>query len=125
MERREFIGVAALSLLAGCAPASLGRIGNMEEAYGLIAQMKVVEGKRGVVIAALLEGTNAMPGNIAYLIAEDQQDPTSIWITEVWETKEAHAASLELPGVQQAIGSARPHITGFGTRIETKPVLRG
>ena len=87
--------------------------------------MNVALGKREEVIAALLEGTNDMPGNIAYLIAEDLEDPTSIWITEIWNTKTDHANSLQLPQVQAAIGKAREHITGFGTRVETRPVLRG
>jgi len=125
MQRREFVGMAALSLLAGCAPHRLGRVKDMEEVFGLIGQMRVAEGKREEVIAALLEGTNDMPGNIAYLIAEDLEDPTSIWITEIWNTKTDHANSLQLPQVQAAIGKAREHITGFGTRVETRPVLRG
>lgn len=94
----------------------------MEEMYGLIGQMKVADGKRGEVIAALLSGTRDMPGNIAYMIAEDLTDPNSIWITEVWKTKTDHANSLNLPSVQEAIGKARAHITGFGTRVETRPV---
>lgn len=97
----------------------------MSEMYGIVGQMKTAEGKRGEVIEALLEGTQDMPGNIAYLIAEDLGDPDSIWITEVWESKDAHAASLQLPSVQQAIGKAREHIAGFGTRVETRPVARG
>ena len=43
-------------------------------------------------------------------------------ITEVWDSAELHHASLALPGVQQAIARARPHITGFGERFETEPV---
>lgn len=125
MERREFIGVTAVSLLAGCATPAMGRVEEMEEAYGLIGQMKVAEGKRDVVIAALMKGTREMPGNLAYIIAEDREDPNSIWITEVWQTKTDHTNSLQLSSVQEAIGTARPYITGFGTRIETKPVLRG
>ena len=125
MQRREFVGMAAISLLAGCAPHRLGRVTDMEEVFGLIGQMNVAVGKREEVIAALLEGTNDMPGNIAYLIAEDLEDPTSIWITEIWNTKTDHAKSLQLPQVQAAIGKAREHITGFGTRVETRPVLRG
>ncbi|WP_299192935.1 antibiotic biosynthesis monooxygenase family protein [uncultured Erythrobacter sp.] len=97
----------------------------MEETFGLIGQMKVAEGKRSEVIAALLEGTSDMPGNIAYMIAEDLEDPTSIWITEVWNTRTDHANSLQLPSVQAAIAKVREHITGFGTRVETRPVLRG
>lgn len=97
----------------------------MEEAYGIIGQMMVADGKRAEVIAALLGGTRDMPGNIAYMIAEDLGDPNAIWITEVWQTKTDHANSLKLPSVQEAIAKARPHITGFGTRVETIPVLRG
>ncbi len=125
MDRRAFVGVSALTLLSACGHPALGKIENMEEAYGLIGQMKVADGMRGVVIAALLEGTQNMPGNIAYMIAEDLDDPNSIWITEVWQTKTDHANSLQLPSVQDAIGKARPHISGFGTRVETKPLLRG
>jgi len=96
----------------------------MEEVYGLIGQMLVADGKRTDVIAALIEGTQDMPGNIAYMIAEDVEDPNSIWITEVWQTKTDHTNSLQLPAVQAAIGKARANITGFGTRVETRPVLQ-
>lgn len=94
----------------------------MAERYGIIGQMKTAPGKRSAVVQALVEGTKDMPGNIAYMIAEDLSDEESIWITEVWESKEAHANSLQLPQVQGAIGKAREHIAGFGTRVETKPV---
>lgn len=123
MERREFFGIAALSLVAGCAGPAFGRIEKVEEAYGLIGQMLVAEGMRDLVVEALVEGTGDMPGNLAYLIAEDLADPNAIWITEVWRTKTDHANSLQLPGVQAAIAKARPHITGFGTRIETRPIF--
>ena len=49
-------------------------------------------------------------------------DADSIWITEVWDAKESHAASLSLPAVQQAIARARPLLAGFGERFETEPV---
>jgi quinol monooxygenase YgiN len=124
MERREFVGMAALAFVAGSTIPAFAREKAMEEAYGLIGQMKTAPGKRAEVIAALIEGTQEMPGNLAYLIAEDLEDENSIWITEVWQTKTDHANSLQLPSVQAAIGKARPHIAGFGTRVETKPVLR-
>jgi len=63
-----------------------------------------------------------MPGNLSYLVAEDAADSTAIWVTEVWESEEAHAASLHLPVVQEAISRARPHITGMGQRVVTRPV---
>ena len=92
--------------------------------YGLIGQMKVAPDKREDIIALLAGATRDMAGNIAYLIAEDLEDDSSIWITEVWQTKTDHANSLKLPSVQDAIAKARPHITGFGTRVETKPIAR-
>ncbi len=92
--------------------------------YGLIGQMKVAPDKRRDIIALLAGATRDMAGNIAYLIAEDLEDDSSIWITEVWQTKTDHANSLKLPSVQDAIAKARPHITGFGTRVETKPIAR-
>ncbi|KTE21479.1 antibiotic biosynthesis monooxygenase [Sphingopyxis sp. H050] len=99
----------------------------MEEAdpqYGLIGQMLAQPGQRAALIAILSEGTGAMPGNIAYLIGEDSANPDAIWIVELWDSKESHAASLQLPGVQEAIRKGRPLIAGFGTRAEFKPVGR-
>lgn len=94
----------------------------MEEMYGVIGQMIAVPGRREELIAILLQGTQAMPGNIAYLIAEDLADPDAIWITEVWRTRTDHANSLKLEAVQAAIAKGRPLIAGFGTRAETRPV---
>ena len=97
----------------------------MEELYGIIGQMKAAPGKRGELVGCLMEGTQGMPGNLAYIIAEDLSDPDAIWITEVWRSKADHAASLSLPSVQQAIAKGRPLIAGFGTRVETRPLGMG
>lgn len=90
--------------------------------YGLIGKMKTAPGQRDAVIAILLEGTTGMPGCRSYVVARDPVDADAIWITEVWDSAELHRASLALPGVQDAITRARPHITGFGERFETEPV---
>ena len=99
----------------------------MEEAdpqYGLLGQMLAQPGQRPALAAILSEGTGSMPGNIAYLIGEDSANPDAIWIVELWDNKEAHAASLKLPAVQDAIKKGRPLIAGFGTRAEFKPVAK-
>ncbi|HEY6815917.1 MAG TPA: putative quinol monooxygenase [Croceibacterium sp.] len=97
----------------------------MDELYGLVGQMKAVPGKRAELVRFLLAGTGAMPGNLAYIVAEDLSDPDSIWITEVWRSKADHANSLSLPAVRETIAKARPLIAGFGTRVETRPVGMG
>jgi quinol monooxygenase YgiN len=63
-----------------------------------------------------------MPGCLSYIIAEDLADPNAIWVTEAWDKKESHDASLKLPQVQSAIAKARPLIAGFDSSAQTKPV---
>lgn len=122
IERREFMGAAALGLLAANAPLVAAGDSGMEELYGLIGQLKAVPGKRAELVAILLEASAAMEGNLLYLVAEDLADPDLIWITEVWRTRTDHANSLKPAAVQAAITRARPLIAGFGLRAETRPV---
>ena len=91
--------------------------------YGLIGKMTAAPGKRDALIAILLEGTAAMPGCLSYIIAKDGTDADAVWITEAWDTKESHDASLSLPSVKDAITRGRPLIAGFGERIVTTPVV--
>ncbi|WP_245646555.1 putative quinol monooxygenase [Sphingomonas soli] len=90
--------------------------------FGMIGKIKAVPGKRDALIAILGSGTDTMPGCLAYLIAEDAKDPDAIWITEIWDNKESHAASLALPAVKEAIRMGRPLIAGFELSAETRPL---
>ncbi len=90
--------------------------------YGLIGKMRAQPGQRDALIAILLEGTAAMPGCLAYVIAKDKLDADALWITESWDSQASHKASLALPQVQAAIARGRPLIAGFGERFETEPV---
>lgn len=128
MNRREHL-TALLAMAAALIPARqlLAMEKTMEELvpeYGLIGQMIARPGQRAALIAILSEGTGEMPGNMGYLIGEDSANADAIWIVEVWATQEAHAASLQLPAVREAIRKGRPLIAGFGTRAEFKPVAK-
>jgi quinol monooxygenase YgiN len=90
--------------------------------YGLIGKMLATRGKRDELAAILLDGTRTMPGCLSYIIANDPADTDALWITEVWDTREHHAASLKLPEVQAAIAKGRELIAGFGERYETTPL---
>lgn len=118
--RREFIVLAGTAIAAtatGCASVTGGIA-----MYGLIGKMKAAPGRRDELATILLEGTNDMPGCRSYIIANDPTDADALWITEVWDSKESHAASLKLPSVQAAIAKGRPLIAGFGERYETEPI---
>ena len=90
--------------------------------FGLIGKMRAAPGKRGDLIAILGESTEAMPGCLSYIVAEDASDPDGIWITEVWDNQASHKASLQLPSVQSAITKARPIIAGFDMSVKTNPI---
>src|SRR5687767_11418844 len=121
MRRRDFTRLSGAALLASLAPgcAHLPEASNM---YGLIGKAVCVPGKREEFIAILLEGVNSMPGCLSYVVARDTKDADAIWITEVWDSKESHAASLQLPSVREAIKRGRPLIASFGEQIVTQPV---
>jgi quinol monooxygenase YgiN len=90
--------------------------------YGLIGKMTAVPGQRAALAAILLEGTSAMPGCLSYVVAADPADADALWITEVWQDRASHEASLGLPGVQAAIMQGRPLIAAFSDRVETEPL---
>lgn len=89
--------------------------------YGLIGKIAAVSGGRDE-LAGILSGMGAMPGCLSYIVATDPADEDGLWVTEVWESAEAHAASLQLPAVQAAITRGRPLIAGLESRVETTPV---
>lgn len=108
--RREFVtttvGAAAYALFA---PA--GTVQGAEKMYGLIGKMIAVD-----------YGAANMPGCISYIVAKDLKEADGIWVTEVWDSKESHANSLELPAVKDAIAKGRPMIKSFDIYHETEPV---
>lgn len=90
--------------------------------YGIIGKMRAQPGQRDQLIEILQSGLKNMPGCLSYIVAKDPADADGIWITEVWDSKESHGASLSLPSVQQAIARGKPMIAGFEERFETEPV---
>ena len=125
MGRRDFTKLTGAAVFATLAPgcASVSKQSKKETAmYGLIGKMTCVPGQREAFTAILLEGTEAMPGCLSYVVARDPKDADALWITEVWDSKESHAASLQLPAVRDAIKRGRPMIASFGEQTITEPV---
>ena len=90
--------------------------------YGLIGKMTAVDGKRDELVAILVEGVAGMPGCLSYIVATEPGDANAIWITEAWDSKASHDASLTLPPVRAAIAKGRPLIASFGSGTVTTPV---
>jgi quinol monooxygenase YgiN len=118
MHRRSFVaGTAALA-----AAAASGKTEAKHGMFGLIGSMTAHPGKRDALVDILLEGVAGMPGCLSYVVANDPGDQNVIWITEVWQDREAHLASLSLPSVRDAITRGRPLIAAMRSVAETMPV---
>ena len=89
-------------------------------AYGYIGSMKVRPGHRDDVVSILLSGVGRLreAGCDVYIVSVSDADEDAIWVSEVWQTKEQHDASLQLPEVKAAIGKAMPMLTGEFTSQE-------
>jgi quinol monooxygenase YgiN len=92
--------------------------------YGYIGSMRTQPGKRQEVIDLLLQSLDALPaaGCLSYVVSACATDADGIWVTEVWESAEHHAASLQLPETRAAIAAAMPLLTGEFTAQETQVV---
>jgi quinol monooxygenase YgiN len=120
VDRRLFLaGSIVAGMIGGAAEAAAPSGTSM---YGLIGRMTAKPGQRDALIAALLEGTAAMPGCLSYIVAQDPADADAIWITEAWDSKASHDASLALPAVKAAIAKGIPLIAGMDKGTETVPV---
>jgi quinol monooxygenase YgiN len=121
VDRRQFIGSAAATMVA-VIDTTQTSAQQGAEMYGLIGKMTAVAGRRDDFIAILLEAVGEMPGCLSYVIAKDSKDADAIWITEVWDSKASHDASLSLPQVKAAIAKGKPLIASFGDGAVTTPV---
>ena len=84
-------------------------------------------GRRDELLAILVEQDDAppMPGCRLYVVATDPDDEHGVWVTEVWESAEAHQASLQIPDVRARISRAMPLIDREGIRQQRLEALSG
>ncbi|WP_433719861.1 putative quinol monooxygenase [Actinoplanes sp. CA-051413] len=88
--------------------------------YGYLATMRTTAGHRDDVVKILLSGVDGLRevGCRLYVVGVSETDPDLIWVNEVWESKDHHAASLQLPETRAAIARAMPMLTGEFTGQE-------
>jgi quinol monooxygenase YgiN len=93
-------------------------------AYGYIGSMKAKPGRRDEVVSALLSSIDVLrvAGCDLYVVSVSATDDDTIWVTEIWPTKQHHDSSLQLPQVKSTIGTTMPLLTGEFTRQELSVV---
>lgn len=118
--RRTFVAAAMAGTAVLSVPGLASSTGG-NDLYGLIGRIRAMPGQRDALIDILIVSGSGMPGCLSYVVARDPSDPDAIWVTEVWESRASHQASLSLPAVKDAIARGRALIAGFDQRIETEP----
>lgn len=89
--------------------------------FSLFNKFIVQEGEKEKMIDFLLEAAESME-NLdeceIYLVNISENEPSSVYVYEVWTNEDAHQASLSLEATQRLISRAKPIITGM-ERIST------
>jgi len=83
--------------------------------FANVGTLGALPGKRDELVAHLTKHSAGMPGCLAYEVGVNDEQPDTVFVVELWESAEAHQASLALPEVQASIAAARPLLSGeFG-----------
>jgi quinol monooxygenase YgiN len=76
---------------------------------------------KGYELAALMLQASKLvaplKGCKLYIVQLSISEKDTVLITEVWDSKEDHKASLSLPEIQELIGKARPLISNMSHQI--------
>ncbi len=97
----------------------------MRELFGLHGTIRAKPGQRDALLAIMVDaskGAPRMPGCRLYVVSLVPDDPDAVAVTEIWDDKASHDASLTLESVRETIGRARPLIAGSGTSTTLHPV---
>ncbi len=89
---------------------------NAEELHGLAVTMTAIEGKGSLLADLIVEASkkvNQMKGCKLYLVQQSLEDPDTIFVNEVWTSRDQHQASLNDDGVGEIISKARPLIANM------------
>lgn len=83
--------------------------------YGLYGKIAAKEGKIDELTNILLQASRdiaEVKGCHLYVVSRSDEEPNSVWVYEVWDSKEDHDDSLKLASTQQLIARAIPLIDG-------------
>ncbi len=96
--------------------------------YGLSVKFRSTEGNRDKLSSILLKASelvSSAEGCQLYLVSTDYHEPETIWITEIWDSKEAHNASINVLGVKELIAQAMPLFSAAPEKCREIKILGG
>ena len=85
--------------------------------FANVGTLGAIPGKRDELAAHLTQRSDTLKqiGCLAYEVGVSDDDLDTVFVVELWDSAEAHQASLAVPEVQASIATARPLLSGaFG-----------
>ncbi len=82
--------------------------------YANFGSLGTIPGARDQLVALLTRPSSelAAVGCLLYEVGVSDDVPDTVFVSELWESAEAHTASLQLPSVRAAIAEAMPLLSG-------------
>jgi quinol monooxygenase YgiN len=91
--------------------------------YAMTGKLQAQPGKRAVLVDILLRAAklvSTMHGCRSYIVLEDVQNESTMWVFEMWDDKESHDASLRDEKVRGVIAEAMPILAGAPSGSELR-----
>lgn len=85
-------------------------------------------GQRDELASILIQASKLVStanGCKIYVVGKEPNDNHSVYVTEIWVTKEDHDDSLKMPGVRELIAQAMPIIDGQPRKIHELEIVGG
>ena len=85
--------------------------------FANVGTLGTESGTRDALVAILTRRSERLAevGCLLYEVGVSDDQPDTVFVMELWESADAHRASLALPEVQASIVAARPLLSGeFG-----------
>ncbi|WP_461188027.1 putative quinol monooxygenase [Arthrobacter sp. Z4-13] len=82
--------------------------------FANVGSLGTKPGQRDAVVSILLRPMNGLKevGCLLYEVGVNDDAPETVFVSELWESQEAHRASLQLDSVRAAIAEAMPLLSG-------------
>jgi quinol monooxygenase YgiN len=96
--------------------------------YGLHGCLTAKAGQAIELSQILLQAAELMKdtkGCQLYMVSVDKGQPNDIWVTEIWDSKTDHDASLQQEGVRELIARAMPLLENAPQKGQELNILGG
>lgn len=83
--------------------------------FAMFGKLTATPGRRDELLEILLEAAEVVDGVAGarlYLLNVADDDPAGVFVYELWDSAEAHRASLEVEAVRATISRAMPLLLG-------------